>query len=81
MQEIKGFGPVGIDIFLGSVQHVWPEMAPFIDGRSLKTAETIELGGNTEGLWEAVGKDAVEMGRLQGALTRVRLEGREGEFR
>ncbi|KAI9796131.1 MAG: hypothetical protein M1833_006469 [Piccolia ochrophora] len=81
LKEIKGLGDVGLDIFQDTAQGVWPALAPFIDPRSRKTAEAIGLGGDVQSLWKEVGEDAESMCRLAGALTTVRLEGREGEFR
>ena len=34
LQEIKGIGKVGTDIF-DAAQGVWPSLAPFIDPRSM----------------------------------------------
>lgn len=31
LQEFRGIGPTGADIFIQEVQVVWPEFAPFID--------------------------------------------------
>lgn len=80
LQEIKGFGKVGADIFFDSAQGVWPSLAPFIDPRSKETAKRCGLGGDVDAMWDAVGKDAVEMCKLSSALTKVRLEKKEKEF-
>ena len=80
IKGIKGIGDVGADIFFDTAQGVWPCLAPFVDPRSLKTAELCGLGGDADRLWEAVGKDAGQMCKLASALTRIRLEKREGEF-
>lgn len=80
LKEIKGLGNVGIDIFFDTAQGVWPCLAPFIDPRSLKTAEQIGLGSDVDSMWQDVGKDAVEMCKLSSALTTVRLEKKEKEF-
>lgn len=80
LQEIKGFGKVGTDIFFDCAQGVWPSLAPFIDPRSMETAKRCGLGGDVEAMWDAVGKDAVEMCKLSSALTKVRLEKKEKEF-
>lgn len=80
LQEIKGFGKVGTDIFFDSAQGVWPSLAPFIDPRSKETAKRCGLGGDVDAMWDAVGKDAVEMCKLSSALTKVRLEKKEKEF-
>ena len=82
LQDIKGIGKVGADIFFDAAQGVWPSLAPlapFIDPRSMETARQCGLGGDVEALWSAVGKDAVEMCKLSSALTMVRLEKKEKE--
>ena len=81
VQEIKGVGKVGTDIFFDAVQGVWPSLAPFIDPRSMETAKRCGLGSDVDALWKAVGKDAVKMCKLSSALTMVRLEKKEEEFR
>lgn len=80
LKRIKGFGNVGVDIFCNTAQHVWPNLAPFVDARSLKTAEQIGIGNNVETLWEHVQKHAAEMCRLCSALTKIRLEKKQKEF-
>lgn len=87
LKEIKGIGDVGVDIFFDTVQGVWPVLAPFLDPRSVKVVGEIgglvekEDEGVVQELWQCVGRDPVEMCRLAGALTRVRLENRAGEFK
>lgn len=83
LKEIKGLGDVGADIFFDTAQGVWPCLAPFIDPRSAKTAEAIGIPGDAHVLWESkeVNRDPMTMARLAAALTTVRLEKREGEFR
>lgn len=80
LKEIKGIGNVGIDIFCDTAQEIWPCLAPFIDPRSLKTAEHCGLGDDVKEIWEAIGKDPTHMCRLAAALTTVRLERKEQEF-
>ena len=80
IQQIKGIGKVGTDIFFDAAQGHWPCLAPFIDPRSLDTAKNCGLGSNVESMWEAVGKDPVEMCKLSSALTMVRLDKKEKEF-
>jgi len=80
LKEIKGLGDVGIDIFFGSAQSLWPCLAPFIDSRNLETAKRIGLGSDVESLWIEVGKDPTEMCKLSSALTTVRMEKRDSEF-
>lgn len=80
LQEIKGIGNVGTDIFFDTAQGVWPCIAPFIDPRSLKTAEQIGLGNSVKKIWQDLGEDPVEMCKLSSALTTIRLEKKEKEF-
>lgn len=80
LKEIKGIGNVGLDIFCDTAQHIWPCLAPYIDPRSMKTAQQCGLGDDVQKLWEAVGKDPEKMCRLAAALTTVRLEKKEKEF-
>lgn len=46
----------------------------------METAKYCGLGSNVDALWDAVGKDPVEMCRLSSALTMVRLEKKVKEF-
>ena len=80
IKGIKGIGNVGTDIFFDTVQGVWPKLAPFIDPRSLKTAEQCGIGGDVDALWQAIGRDAAAMCKLSSALTTIRLEKKESEF-
>ncbi|ETI25791.1 hypothetical protein G647_02565 [Cladophialophora carrionii CBS 160.54] len=80
LKTIKGLGDVGIDIFFTTAQHVWPCLAPWIDPRSLNTAEKIGLGNDVQALWNDVGEDAESMCKLACALMDVRLEKRESEW-
>ncbi|KAL8689330.1 MAG: hypothetical protein Q9218_004977 [Villophora microphyllina] len=80
LKEIKGIGNVGVDIFCDTAQGIWPSLAPFIDPRSMKTAEQCGLGSDLDAIWEAVGKDPQKMTKLAAALTTVRLDKKEREF-
>ena len=80
LKEIKGIGNVGVDIFCDTAQEIWPCLAPFIDPRSMKTAQQCGLGEDLGMMWEAVDKDPAQMCRLAAALTTVRLEKKEKEF-
>lgn len=80
-KEVKGLGDVGVEIFVGSCQALWPCLAPAVDKRNLETAQRIGIGSKVQELWETIGKDAVMMARLNMALTTVRLEGKEAEFK
>ena len=80
LQEIKGIGKVGVDIFFDTAQNVWPSLAPFIDPRSMETAERCGLSKDVNAIWEMVNKEPEEMCKLASALTIVRLEKKEHEF-
>ena len=77
----RGIGEVGCNIFIDTAQYLWPCLAPFVDPRSLKTAKGIGIESEVEKLWDAVGKDHKRMARLCVALTNVRLNKKEGEFK
>jgi len=72
---------VGADIFFDTAQGVWPCLAPFIDPRSSKTAAAIGIGSDVQVLWKEVGQDPMQMCKLASALTYVRLEKKEAEFK
>lgn len=46
LQEFKGIGPVGADIFSREVQAVWPECYPTVDDRALRAARRLGLGND-----------------------------------
>ncbi|EMC93790.1 hypothetical protein BAUCODRAFT_210537 [Baudoinia panamericana UAMH 10762] len=75
VQKIKGIGNVALDIFCDTAQGVWPELAPFLDPRSIGAAEQMGLPASVDELYAMVGKDPVKMCKLATALTAVRLEG------
>ncbi|XXH02735.1 hypothetical protein Hte_009120 [Hypoxylon texense] len=80
LKNIKGLGDVGINIFFDTAQHIWPCISPYIDPRSLKTAEAIGIGGDMQALFQEVGGQPKEMCKLAAALTMLRLDGKEKEF-
>ncbi|WP_406530380.1 endonuclease [Streptomyces sp. I8-5] len=43
LRRTPGIGPAGADIFVREVQAVWPETAPFVDGKALQGAERLGL--------------------------------------
>jgi endonuclease III len=71
LQQLPGIGPVGADIFLREVQDLWPEAAPYLDGKARQGARKVGLPD-----------DPVRLGRLAGddpalfaaALVRVSLD-------
>ncbi|RAK79926.1 uncharacterized protein BO72DRAFT_445747 [Aspergillus fijiensis CBS 313.89] len=80
IKEIKGLGDLGADLFLNNVQSVWPSMAPFLDGRSLETADKVGLGTDLEAIYAELGRDCVSMSRLANGLSAVRLERKQGDL-
>ena len=68
---------------MDTAQAVWPCLAPFLDPRSAKTADALGLPGDIQGLWESkeIDKDPMRMCKLASALTNVRLNKRESEFK
>ncbi|KAL8934647.1 MAG: hypothetical protein Q9216_005800 [Gyalolechia sp. 2 TL-2023] len=80
LKEIEGIGNVGINIFCDTAQGIWPCLAPFIDPRSMKTAQQCGHDEDIDAIWETVDKDPERMCRLAAALTTVRLEKKEKEF-
>ena len=81
LKKINNLGDVGVNIFIDNAQGALPILAPFVDPRSLKTAEAIGLGSDMQKMWRAVEKDPVKMCRLAAALTNVRLQKAEGKFK
>ena len=74
MKEIRGLGDLGADIFINNVQSVWPDMAPFIDSRSLKAAEESGIETDLDAIFKELKGDCVEMSRLANGLSLMRLE-------
>ncbi|MDQ0994376.1 endonuclease [Streptomyces sp. V3I7] len=52
--DVPGIGPTGADIFLRSVQGVWPEFAPHIDRKAQEGAERLGLPTSPDRLSELV---------------------------
>lgn len=73
LEEVKGIGDVGLDIFFREVQRTWPELAPFADRRALAAAERLGLGKDAAALARLV--DADDLPRLVAALVRVDRRG------
>ncbi|MET8742322.1 endonuclease [Streptomyces sp. NPDC004728] len=54
LRRTPGIGPAGADIFVREVQAVWPEVAPFVDGKALQGAERLGLPASPAKLVELV---------------------------
>ncbi|GIJ99962.1 hypothetical protein Aspvir_003976 [Aspergillus viridinutans] len=81
IKEIKGLGDLGVDLFLNNVQSVWPSMAPFLDARSLKTAEELGISTDLEAIYESLNRDSMRMSRLANGLSHVRLDKKQREVK
>ncbi|MFP4513143.1 MAG: hypothetical protein ACLFRV_09390 [Acidimicrobiales bacterium] len=78
LEECKGIGDVGADIFFREVQRSWSELYPFADQRALSAAGQLGLGRDVDALAElATGIDFV---RLVNGLVRVDLDGSYDEI-
>jgi endonuclease III len=71
LQQFKGIGSVGADIFLREVQAVWPEVYPYADQKVLEAAGRLGLPRNARGLASLVPKR--QFPRLCAALIRTHL--------
>ncbi|EAU31978.1 conserved hypothetical protein [Aspergillus terreus NIH2624] len=80
VREIKGLGDLGVDLFFNNVQSVWTPIAPFLDGRSLETADQVGLGTDIDAIYAELEEDAMMMSRLANGLSAARLEKRQGEL-
>ncbi|WP_149552100.1 endonuclease [Streptomyces marokkonensis] len=72
LQEFPGIGPAGADIFLREVQHVWPEAAPYLDGKALQGARRLELPQDPERLLGLAGRARPAV--LAAALVRAAID-------
>ncbi|OII65631.1 endonuclease [Streptomyces sp. CC53] len=72
LQEVPGIGPAGADIFLREAQGVWPELAPYLDGRTLDGARRLGLPADRDELSGLVDRD--ELPSLAAALVRAALD-------
>jgi hypothetical protein len=72
LQEEPGVGPAGADIFLREAQRVWPELAPYLDGKALSGAERLGLPKDPEKLTKLAGN--AEPAVLAAALVRAALD-------
>ncbi|MVO88689.1 endonuclease [Streptomyces sp. p1417] len=72
LQRVPGLGPTGADIFLREVQDVWPEYAPYVDGKALHGAERLGLPQDAAGLMRLRG--GARPGVVAAALVRAALD-------
>jgi hypothetical protein len=71
LQEFKGIGPVGADIFCREVQLTWDELFPFADKKALAAAKALRLGSNAANLADLV--ERRDFPRFLSALVRCTL--------
>ncbi|HWT91442.1 MAG TPA: hypothetical protein VN238_00460 [Solirubrobacteraceae bacterium] len=72
LEEFKGLGDVGADIFFREAQVAWDELRPFADRRALDAAGRLKLGKDPEKLAELAGDG--DFPRLVAALVRTELD-------
>ncbi|MET8677154.1 endonuclease [Streptomyces sp. NPDC004647] len=77
LREFSGIGPSGVDIFLREAQGVWPEFAPYLDGKALDGAQRLGLPKTPKALGRLV--DQEDLPRLAAGLVRVALDSRAAE--
>lgn len=73
-------GDLAVELFFDNAQAVWPCLAPFVDSRSLATAEEVGIGRDVDAMYAEVDRDPVEMSRLARGLSEVRLDKRQREI-
>ncbi|MDQ6675532.1 MAG: endonuclease [Chloroflexota bacterium] len=69
LQEFKGIGPIGADIFLREVQVAWDEAFPYADRKVLRAARRLGLPADAEQLAKLVSRK--DFPRLTAALIRI----------
>lgn len=71
LQQFKGIGKLGADIFLREIQGIWSEVYPRADARVTKTAKKIGLPDDVTALSRLV--DRKDFPRLVAGLVRIEL--------
>jgi hypothetical protein len=71
LEEFKGIGDVGVDIFFREVQVAWRELFPFVDARAREAARRLGLDEDPFALLELV--EERDFPRLVTGLVRVDL--------
>ena len=59
---------------------MWPEIAPFVDKRSLQTADQVGIGTDLDAIYADLKRDSMKMSRLANGLSAARLDKRQGEL-
>lgn len=79
LQQFKGIGQVGADIFLREVQAIWEEAFPYADARVAKAAKKLGLPDEAQALARLVVRN--DFPRFVAGLVRVDLAGAHDELR
>jgi hypothetical protein len=69
VQEVKGIGPTGAEVFLREVQDVWPWVRPHLDERAVAGARRIDLPESGARLAELVAPE--DLARFAAGLVRI----------
>lgn len=78
LQDVTpGLGPVGARIFLREAQGVWPEVAPYFDGKTVQGAERLGLPTSRRTLASLT--DRADYPALAAALVRTALDKKVAE--
>lgn len=72
LQQFPGIGPTGASIFCREVQGVWPDLAPYLDGRATRGADRLGLPTAAERLAGLV--DGRDLPRFAAALVAASLD-------
>lgn len=79
LQQFKGIGNVGADIFLREVQLAWDEVYPYADAKVLRAAKRLELADDVQALARLTSRRRFP--RLVAALVRTDLAHAYDEIR
>lgn len=77
LTEFPGIGPTGADIFLREVQAVWPDIAPYADGKATDGARLLQLPSAPAGLAALTTPD--RLAPLMSALVRIARDRKAAE--
>jgi hypothetical protein len=78
LDQFKGVGEVGVNIFFREAQLAWPELFPFADPKALAGAKTLGLPADAARL-AAIVRGRQKFARLVSALVRVQLEHKQDD--
>ncbi|KAL4778212.1 COPI associated protein-domain-containing protein [Aspergillus varians] len=75
-----GIGDLGVELFFNNVQSVWPSIAPFVDSRSLQTAEEAGLGTDLNAIYAELDKDSIKIRFANIAIGAIMVLGGIAQF-